>query len=507
MSMLPPCDLPSGPLLKDWGVSALFEAAGRADLWESVRTNPRYAKAVPEVLFQHVYDSVGDDFLDFFRVLDGAQPNAVHALLGRWAHEGVTILTTNFDHLIDAFAPPGSVVHLHGSLADPAEMVVRLHQIGHGIGEDLQERLDSAIRGRLLCVLGYSGNDRDIAAAVRYARPEGILWLIRNETDWAWRNLQYFAHPDIGIVVTTGEMGDLVTRLGATNPPQRPRRRNHQHRTAWTRQLSRGTLALANSNLLHAVQHYEAAASVALDALSATRDGRARPALRVAAVEALSAQGKFEEAIAAVSRHVGEGEPQGPAYELALISMSLGTLELESEHPDSNRAMAYFVNAAKMASELESQLHDDESRDTLMKFRAALANNLGVLFLITGMPFAAIKQFPRSIEDADRRGDLAALALYAANLSVAYHMARRFADARKMRRVALGIAGRYGFHHVAAYLLRWMGRLVCDHGLTSSGLRFLQAALGIYETVEEDQFGCEITRRMIEQYTSATGSS
>jgi hypothetical protein len=200
VSMLPPSNLPSGAALKDFSVRTLCSHDPLRLRWGQIARNDRYQRITPEILFQRFYACLGEaTFLKFFETLRHARANSAHRKLAELAtKKAAHTLTTNFDLLIDSQSTArNATTHLHGALDRPETMVTRINQVGRGLEGKLQHTVAQQISGKVLCVLGYSGADNDIWAAVQASRVARILWLVRKIGDQAQNNLQRFGqkHP------------------------------------------------------------------------------------------------------------------------------------------------------------------------------------------------------------------------------------------------------------------------------------------------------------------------
>ena len=122
------------------------------------------------------------DLLSFF---GAGAPNLNHSVLAAMLDRRLArVVTTNFDELIEAQRlSPGDRAGLlkpHGTFSAPAEMAIRLSQIGRGIvSPRIGRALAEALRGRDLLVVGYSGSDLDIRPLLRTADVRSVLWVVR----------------------------------------------------------------------------------------------------------------------------------------------------------------------------------------------------------------------------------------------------------------------------------------------------------------------------------------
>jgi hypothetical protein len=120
---------------------------------------------------------------------EDCEPNAVHTFMSRWLISGGTVLTTNYDRLIErawkreipktsviykmtgrySFSNWQSSIHqggtlfkLHGSLDDPSSCLGALEHVTTQISGHRANLLEEIVRTRPLCFVGWSGVDPDI---------------------------------------------------------------------------------------------------------------------------------------------------------------------------------------------------------------------------------------------------------------------------------------------------------------------------------------------------------
>lgn len=118
-------------------------------------------------------------------------PNRVHTFLAHWLSTGGTVVTTNYDRLIerewsrmgrsiqsryrddgpnsfgawkDQLRQGGTLFKIHGSLDDPESCLGALEHVGTRLTGDRAELLEEIIRTRPLCFVGWQGIDPDIPA-------------------------------------------------------------------------------------------------------------------------------------------------------------------------------------------------------------------------------------------------------------------------------------------------------------------------------------------------------
>ena len=501
VSMLPPTYLPSGPRLRDVAVRALCDASPLRTQWQALSKNGRYREMVPEVAFQSMDDCIGSKVSALFDVLRGMLPNHAHAMLA--AALTARVVTTNFDLLIEHFGRR-DVVHLHGSLDDVERMVVRINQVGRGIEHTLRREVRTLVRGRVLCVLGYSGNDLDVAAAVVAARPSAILWLTRNELDSAWGNMTRFVSGGPStITAAIGDLDLLARRVGAVPPAagrglseRQARTRETRFARQWGRTLTQGERLCAVAALLYSAEDYARAGDTAIRAAAASARDRSLKALALNIVAAArSIEGRYDEAIAAARRTVDSSGV--PAFERATAFSALANAWLYRDDYDAGVAARYARRALR---EIQRVPLGTVSEERLRVVRGSIYNRLGLALEFVGAPREAAKYLRLSVTDRRAGGDLKGLATSASNLSLAHYAARDYSRAAYWRRVAMNLLEKYGLAFEQAYLLRRWGVLAEEQGRRSQGIKLVRRALNLYESIPTAKFGQRHTRQILRNF-------
>ena len=499
VSMQPPSLLPSGPALRDLVVESICGEPLKRE-WRALRLHPRYVTKVPEIVFQQIYDCITGKLFPFFDVLTAADPNPLHHLL---ATSGAKLTTTNFDMLLEAVDPSLDVLHLHGELSSPAVMVVRITQVGRGLDAALQRQFSAAVRNRTLCVVGYSGNDHDIAAACRIGGPSQVLWLMRDDRDYGWKNIERFISPRMRVVAAAGDINALGTLLGHP-PAASPTRRSIDRRRRRAAKAAASRLTLAErlaclAEISYAIDEYAQAAALARRGLRATRNPNLAAILRSVAANALKIGGEWA-AAAAVVRPIAR-LPRGRVapYEYAVARNALGTVWMEREDYDMKKALPEFRSA--LAALGRVVIADDVGRERVHLLRGRIHNNIGLALEFSGKPRQAAHHYRRSYEEKLRSGDLMGQSQALINLGLVHYSLRDFARARRTLRRAASIYERYDFPFQKAYALRRLGTIQGDQNRRAAALRNLREALRVYESIPTARFGRKLTAELIDKFS------
>ena len=158
----------------------------------------------PEMLFSYLYrkDAVAT-FNAIRQALSAGGFNRVHDFCAQVIGRGGAVITTNFDTLIEAALDARSIAFhrstqacrntnsvlfkIHGSIDDAASLAFTIDQVGAGLGSERSRSLHALLCGRVVLVLGYSGNDQlDILPVLRAAGYDRIVWVV-HDSDHGWR--------------------------------------------------------------------------------------------------------------------------------------------------------------------------------------------------------------------------------------------------------------------------------------------------------------------------------
>lgn len=168
------------------------------------------------------------------------EPNNVHAFLARWLISGGSVVTTNYDRLIerawskaggkiqsrysDTGASPfagwregllhgGTLFKIHGSLDDPESCLGALEHVGTQLSGERAHLLEDVVLNRPLCFVGWRGIDPDIPPLLNsiFAKRDPSL-----PTFW----LHYEGNPSKPATLHESIQGcsDLIRPLAGKNP-------------------------------------------------------------------------------------------------------------------------------------------------------------------------------------------------------------------------------------------------------------------------------------------------
>ena len=152
----------------------------------------------PEMLFSYLYRKNAPVTFDAIRdALSTGAFNRLHHFCAQVIERRGAVITTNFDTLIEAALEAGAIpfhrststsrfrnavlFKIHGSADDPASLALTIDQVGAGLDAERSRSLHKLVRGRVVLVLGYSGNDQlDIMPVLRIAGYDRIVWIVHD---------------------------------------------------------------------------------------------------------------------------------------------------------------------------------------------------------------------------------------------------------------------------------------------------------------------------------------
>jgi len=168
-----------------------------------------------------------------------ASSNLNHTVLAEMLDTNMArVVTTNFDELIEACRlTPGDssgLAKLHGTLSSPAQLAVRMSQIGRGIvSQRLRSMVNNELRHRDIVFVGYSGSDLDLGPMLNSVEASSVLWIVRppkpgEPLEHVARELLHLSHfhpsvskPMFCAVDANAVFADVACRLGCLRSARR----------------------------------------------------------------------------------------------------------------------------------------------------------------------------------------------------------------------------------------------------------------------------------------------
>lgn len=216
ISVSPPSNIPLAQTIIDLHQKNIFSAIRNTPIESLLKTsNTFYRAKVLEYCRFEEYFEIFQKYIDsnlslLKNLLASKCPNNFHRILATIIKKGFTILTTNFDLLIEeAFreitnkkcdvetfidhrigiknTPHGRLIKLHGSNEERGELVTTIQQLSKSVyymtdTEDWFLSLRELIKGKRIIIMGYSGSDDfDIIPLLNSDQDSSILWLNHGE--------------------------------------------------------------------------------------------------------------------------------------------------------------------------------------------------------------------------------------------------------------------------------------------------------------------------------------
>jgi tetratricopeptide (TPR) repeat protein len=508
VSMGSPCSLPSGPEIKNLVVGSISQVKELRKYRELIRRSPKYSNIVPEIVFQRIYECIGDRLFPFFEILRFANPNFNHKILASVCMlKGSPILTTNFDLLIDQYLTPADLlIHLHGHIGDVEQMTITINRVGKGLQTDIARTMKHLTSSRVICAIGYSGNDNDIRRAIISSEAESILWLVRDWADPVIKNLKFLKEYPGSVFIAKWDLQLFFRKLARkysvvsdsnTNSASLERERRVVLRS-WSSELSLADRYAFISKLLIELEEYALSGEVSEKGFRVGKINRAGWFKNQTAF-AMRMVGDFRRFARFANEAVRHNRIQSNSLGLAMAYNLLGLSKLEKPKSEPRKATPWFRKAIAVLQVKKDRLdpHKAESYQILL---GQILNNLGLSLRHEGKDVLALAAYKRSLRLKRISGDLLGFSQTSINISLLYYRGRNFKAAYRWRRVALDLIRKFDLIFQEAYLMREMGSIACQQGRLQSGRRLLRAALGKYEQIETSSFGITLTKSILNHF-------
>ena len=479
VSMLPPSSLDSGNRLRDRALDWLLGDSQWSNEWRVLRGDRRYQELLPEVVFEQAFAMVHEEVLGVFEALVNAPPNPLHSALARLATDAeMRILTTNFDDLLESAGADSSLVtHLHGHLAEPTSLVFRVAQSGLPVAQ-INQLVARAATDRLVAILGYSGRDPDILAALHDARPSGVVWLARVPVERSVREAARQLELVCTVTLVVADLADVAPLIDRATGARRNVERQHSAPPRGA-VISDDERAALLARLWDWIGEPRRSLAVHKRALRSSKGSKMRSWFgREAALCAMAiGHGAEAEVLAAAAGIDARG---GTLYARAAVENVIGLVAIERGAESYQAAAVAFEAALELLDRFEAGKgpNVDALRQQAGELRGSIANNLGWLSSLRG-DFATAVSYYRASRDIKRKvGFVSGMAHSAANLAVAYRALGQEGPSARWRReadrafAALGmIDARVRLHRELAEEARVAGRKVASRRSLTTAMR------------------------------------
>lgn len=514
VSMLQPTSLPSGPALKSMAVSTICAVPQLKEYTKIIDGHEKFKAIVPEIVFERFYEILGEKLLPFFQVLAHASSNLAHLVLASLVKQRkVSVLTTNLDLLIDQhLSQPDSITHLHGYLADTNTLITRINRVGKGPDKTIVAQTRLKIKNRVVCILGYSGNDDDIRSLLEASGAKYVRWLVINSADIAWANFEHLQYWDVPCIIAQGDLGvvfEHIARQCQITARISSRVDFASERqlclVAWQNQLSFVDRFRCISKLLIDLGEYRLADKVSEQGVRHAIEVGQAAWFKNQSAYTMRMVGDFDRALSLSAEAIEVSKAESNYYELAGAYNLFGLALVEKEEHDPKRAIIYFRKALK---EIKNVLDaDPHQAEQVALSRSQFYNNLGLSFLYLGRFSYALKAYKKSLTIKRKHGALIGISQTCANISLIYYRQKKFLLAYRWRKNALDMIRKYQFRFQEAYLYREMGEVACEQGRATQGIAYLKHAIHVYEDIGDARYGADITRAILGKYEKFRSNS
>lgn len=515
ISTLHPCELPSGSELKDLAVTTLFSKNELKPYLKRLRELSKYEEIVPEIIFQRIFESIKNKLLPFFNVLKVANPNSAHKSLAYLSDEkNVRILTTNFDIFIDEFLENRErIIHLHGSLYNISQIMVRINQVGRGIEASIRMPLITLTDENSLYVLGYSGNDKDIIDAINNCNFKKIIWFVRNtDSNRLLKNISQL-NKNNSCYVVKADLKDLFKDLSShfeidcseyeySGDLINYKKQKYEILNNWSQQISIPERFACMGKLFFELEEYDLAAKVFIHAVhnNYVNEIHSKSWFYVEAANCMRIIGNFDKGFEYATQAI---ETQSLVSQLSVLAGSyniIGLLFLEKEQPEPKEAMLYFKDAINTLDQFIMTTEADAWKEEINVFFGRILNNLGLAYHTAGDFNLALMHYKKSLIYKKRAGDLIGIAQTSINICKTNYKCHNYRKFYYWRNKAIALIEKYQLDYQKAYLLREIGAINCEQGKVKSGLKMLRAALILYNSMENVTFDKELTIGIIKEF-------
>jgi len=516
ISMLPPCSLPSGAELKNLALECLLGHQDLINYAKKIKNHTKYINIVPEVLFQRFYEALREELYPFFNVLNYANTNLAHKSLAYISNQyDLKIFTTNFDLLIEEYLNlKTKVIHLHGSLNDLSQMMIRINQVGRGIELNFKNILKKEIYEKSLYILGYSGNDKDIIDAINGCKVNKIYWFVRSNTDNFVLNNINRLNSTFECIVTECDLVDLFNSLSAYfsigNIDPKSIRDFHDlqskrlsHVTTLSRTINTADKFACYGKVFFELEEYITSSNVFIKAANKNFDKGIHNKywFYAEAANCMRIIGDFEKGFEYAKKVIDDNNSKNYLNVLAASYNNYGLLLLEKENPEPKESVKYFKKAIKALDKFSKTIEGKKWTEGINIFKARMLNNLGLACENTDDFANSLEYYKSSLKIKQKIGDLIGISQTSANIAILFYKNKEYKKSYYWKKKVKNLSDKYQLYYQQAYLLRRIGSLNCQYGRKKIGLKLVQEALNIFKQLEGTNFDIKLSEETIQHYS------
>ncbi len=510
VSKILPSNLPLGNEIKNSIIKLILRDKELAIYKSRILNSTKFKRAIPELVFQPLYETLEDKIFQAFEILNSNNFNHIHESLAWFnINKKCSIYTTNFDMLIENSPNTNvTVEHLHGAINKPNEMTTRIYQVGRGIPRREINKFKKINDSKILCVIGYSGNDKDIAALINGTKFNTILWLVKDLKDeWTINNinrinnhntcvfkndLNYFFKDFIKqfkIPITKSMQSTLPEKKVVPIKKYAP--------------ISFVEALRCIQSVFYILGDYKEALAISSEALKNKKiflSPRDKIWFHQITADNITCIGSdFSKAVKHIKHAINISIAEKSYLDLAESYNALGNIYVQRNKSDSKLALDALRQAKKYCQMIKTKALSQLKRDQVNVLFGKIYNNIGLCYDNDSNYPKAIDSYQKSIAYKKTAGNITAVAVTGANLSLSYRSLNQNRKSNYWKQQAEEIFKLYGLFYRLGYLYREFGIRTNDKYRTTR-LKYLNEALKIYTSnVPNAEFDIKLTLNYIQK--------
>lgn len=486
ISMLKPTYLPSGNELKNLSVKSICNNPSIKIFYKKLLSNQHFKCLIPEIMFQTLFEIVGTRLNTFFKTLDILNFNKVHQSLS-WLnkHKGLTIFTTNFDLLIEnSFKKNTGIIHLHGRLDKPDEMMMTISRISLGLPKHIEREFFEKTLNKNIYVLGYSGNDNDIISIFKRASFSNMFWMLKDiNSKWTIENINRINKSNVYKFENELEkfFSSIIKKFNI--PISLPKEIVDNQLDVLNDFSDSITiderLAFLELLFFHLSKHETC---IELCKIAERERKRFRKYKKswfyMAASDNYRLLGKYDESIFYIRKAINSTkdlEIKSHSYNI------LGILFLEHIEYNPLKAIKHLLKAEGIVKKCMKTNSDKQKKQHLSQLLSKINNNMSMAFDDMGKFSDAIIYLKKCLKLDRKNGDVIGEAITYSNLSIIYYKIDEYGKYIYWQGKALELYKRYQLNYRLGYHYKEIGEIKCKNGKIKQGLEDLKQSLKYFE--------------------------
>lgn len=507
VSKVLPSSLPLGNDIKDSLIRLITAKKELNKHRKIIFRSKKYKRLIPELIFQPLYETLERKIYQAFDILNTNSFNHLHECIAWiYLHKGSNIYTTNFDVLIEQSSSKKiEVNHLHGAINRPDEMVIRIYQVGRGIPKGIATKFKKDNNGKVLVVLGYSGNDKDIISLINNTKFKFVLWLVRGLDDkWALGNITKLDKQQTRVFAfDLNYLFDKIIKhykipiksgLNSVSKRKISSRRDEANRITIVESLR------CIQSIHYTIGNYEEALQICRDVLNDYKlrlSEKDKSWFHQVSADNITCIGlDFREAVSNIKKAIKINLKTKSLIDLAESYNALGNIYAQRSKPNSSLALDYLEKSKEACGDILPKTKEELKKNQLYVLLGKIHNNMGLCNDNLKDYKSAIENYKLSIRHKRKAGNITAIAVTAANISLAYRSLNDYRY-KYWKKKAEEIFKLYGLYYRLGYLYRELGIRTTAKNKTIR-LQYLNNALTVYlNDVPDAKFDIDLTQRYI----------